>query len=264
MHKELQQFYDKAFDWILRVGPRIILAIVVFFIGQWLIGVLRRRLTAILNRREMHYRLQPFIEGVVAVGLHIALVLLIMELLGIELTIFAAGIAAAGAAIGLALSGVMQNFASGIIILAFKPFVTGDNIVAQGSEGTVTSIQIFYTIVTTFDSRTVIIPNSKLSNEVIINITRQGRRRLDIELKFSYGQDVDHIRQLMLAALKVSANTVQELMPPRIGVTALEADGYKLRANVWVNAHGFEDTRMVIHEDVITALKAGGVKLPGM
>src|SRR6185312_5183593 len=107
-----------------------------------------------------------------------------------EMTLFATVVGAFGVAAGLALSGTLQNFASGILILLLKPFKVGDNIITQGLEGTVTSIEIFYTLVTTFDNRSVIVPNSKLSNEVIINISREGRRRLDINYKFANNIDI--------------------------------------------------------------------------
>lgn len=101
------------------------------------------------------------------------------------MTMFAALVGAFGVAAGLALSGTLENFTSGILILLLKPFRVGDNIIAQAQEGTVTSIQLFYTVVLTFDNRTVIVPNSKLSNEVIINLSREGLRRMDIELKLA-------------------------------------------------------------------------------
>jgi small conductance mechanosensitive channel len=162
-------------------------------------------------------------------------------------------IAAFGAATGLALSGTLQNFASGVLILLLKPFDTGDNIVAQGVEGTVTSIRIFYTIITTFDNRTVIMPNSKLSNEVIVNITHQGVRRLDIELKFKNTEPIETVKAFLT---KVFAESREVLHEPaiRIGVSAIEEDSYKITCNIWINAHGFEDTRMMINEKIVSAL----------
>ena len=124
-------------------------------------------------------------QGALNILLKILLALALLQVLGIQMTMFAALVGAFGVAAGLALSGTLENFTSGILILLLKPFRVGDNIIAQAQEGTVTSIQLFYTVVLTFDNRTVIVPNSKLSNEVIINLSREGLRRMDIELKLA-------------------------------------------------------------------------------
>jgi small conductance mechanosensitive channel len=187
----------------------------------------------------------------------------LLQILGIKMTLFAALIAALGVAAGLALSGTLQNITSGIMILLLKPFRQGDNIIAQGQEGTVSSIQIFYTVVTTFDNRTVILPNSKLSNEVIINTSRQGTRRLDVELKFNYGIPLEQIREIVNKTIAASGNVLKEPLP-RIGISSLDPDGFKVMINAWTNSHGFHDTRLAFQEQLMTNLKDGGIKLPGM
>ncbi|MGN6568758.1 MAG: mechanosensitive ion channel family protein, partial [Flavipsychrobacter sp.] len=179
-----------------------------------------------------------------------------------RLTIFAAVIAAFGAAAGLALSGTLQNFASGILILLLKPFKVGDNIVAQGLEGTVDSIQIFYTVIMTFDNRTVIMPNSKLSNEVIINITHEGMRRLDISFKFAYDQDIQKVKDVLKQAF-IDYKEVLNDPKARIGVSAMDGGGFTITCNVWVNAHGFEDMRLLINEKLIETLEKAGIKIAG-
>ena len=253
INREWTRFYDKGFDWILSVGPRMLLAALLLFGGLRLIRVLRKNLAARMGRKNVHSSLRPFIESLVFTLLHVALAFLILQIIGVKLTMFAAVVAAFGAAAGLALSGTLQNFASGVLILLLKPFQTGDNIVAQGLEGTVTSIQIFYTVITTFDNRTVIMPNSKLSNEVIINITHEGIRRLDVELKFKNDREVRVIKELLTKAF-LAYPEVLDTPPPRIGVTAIEPDGYTIKCNVWVNAHGFEDSRMIVNEKIIATL----------
>lgn len=253
MSREIQRFYDKALDWLFVAGPRIIVAAIILFVGLWLIKLLRKKLSRHIDKRNVHTSLRPFIESLVFTVLHIVLILLVMQTLGIQLTIFAAVIAAFGAAAGLALSGTLQNFASGVLILLLKPFKTGDNIISQGIEGTVTSIQIFYTVVTTFDNRTVIIPNSKLSNEVITNITREGSRRLDIELSFPAKIPVQAVKQFLSDALQKMPEVCSD--PKfRIGVSAIDADNYKLMVNIWIKAHGFEDTRLKINEYILDLL----------
>ncbi|MCW3123834.1 MAG: mechanosensitive ion channel family protein [Flavipsychrobacter sp.] len=259
-NEEIKRAYDRIFDWLFTVGPRIVLSAFMLFFGLWIIRIIRKKVTRRMGQKNVHSSLRPFIESVVFTALHVALIFLVMEILGIKLTLFAAVIAAFGAAVGLALSGTLQNFASGVLILLLKPFKTGDNIIAQSLEGTVTSIQIFYTVVTTFDNRTVIMPNSKLSNEVIINITLNGSRRVDIKLDFTYKQDFKKIKELLSKAF-AGFTEVQADPAFRIGIAAFEAETYTIVCNLWIKAHGFEDQRMAINEKVLAILQGAGIEI---
>jgi small conductance mechanosensitive channel len=260
---DVQKLYTRAYDWVLIFGPRIIIAIIVFFVGLWLIRTFGKWIRKRLAKRFTASTLAPFVVSLCVTGLHILLVLLVMQILGIQMTLFAALIAALGVAAGLALSGTLQNVTSGILILMLKPFKLGDNIIAQGQEGTVSSIQIFYTIVTTFDNRTVIVPNSKLSNEVIINTSRMGTRRIDIELKFNYGVQFKTIQDIINKTLDDYRDTLKEPIH-RVGISSLDPDGYKVIVNVWVNAHGYQDSRYLLQEKIMDRLKSESIKLPGM
>jgi small conductance mechanosensitive channel len=259
---DINKFYDNAYTWILSFGPKLLLAIVILLAGIWLVKRLTRWVKHILVKRRIDPSLRPFLASSVALILEILLVLAIMQVLGIQLTVFAALIGAFGVAAGLALSGTLQNFTSGILILLLKPFRVGDNIIAQGQEGTVTMIRIFYTVVTTFDNRTVIIPNSKLSNEVIINLSREGKRRLDIEVKFSYAIPFETVRAILQKTIDANKDLLKE-PTYRIGISVMEADGYKVMINVWVKAHGYQDLKMQLQEALINELIGGGIKLPG-
>lgn len=256
-------FYDKFYNWVIDKGPSFLLSIVILFAGLWLIRVFSRWMQRRLERRKVNSSLSPFFLSVTVVILRVLLIFMIMQILGIQLTIFAALVGAMGVAAGLALSGTMQNFASGVLILLLKPFKVSDNIIAQGQEGTVTSIQLFFTIVTTFDNRTVIIPNSKLSNEVIINISAIGSRRLDIELKFSYGVDLQKIRQVIDETIEDSAS-ILKTPEKRIGISLLEESGYKVLINIWLSSHGFNDAKLAFQEKLLNNLKSSGIVLPGM
>lgn len=258
----INRFYDKAYDWIIEKGPSVLLGLALLFVGLWLIKVISRWLRNKLTKRNVNPSLAPFLLSLVVIAMRILLILTVMQIIGVQLTFLTVLIGGIGVAAGLALSGTLQNFASGVLILLLKPFNVGDNIIAQNQEGTVMSIQIFYTIVKTFDNRTVIIPNGKLSNEVIINISREGSRRLDIEVKFSYGIDYDEI-------VAVFNQTVDDfkacLRTPerRIGVSLLEESGYKVIMNVWLDAHGFVDNKLSFQQELMKNLKDKGVKLPG-
>lgn len=263
MDFNINKFNDKLYTWTIEKGPSFLLGMAVLFLGFWLIKVLSRWLTSRMLHKEIDPSLKPFLLNLVVVVLRILLVFGVMQIIGIEMTIFAALIGAIGVALGLALSGTLQNFASGVIILFLRPFGVGDTIIAAGQEGTVTSIQIFYTVVTTFDNRTVIYPNSKLSNEVIINISRMGSRRLDIELKFNNSIDFEIVKKIIN---QVIDNYKDMLKKPerRIGISSIETDGYKVSISVWTKAHGFIDTKFAFQEKLIAGLKNAGLKLPGM
>jgi small conductance mechanosensitive channel len=256
---KIDKFYNQAYNWLISYGPRFIIGMLAFFIGMWLIRLVLNWSHQGMHRKELDPTLKPFLLSLIGVVLRVLLILGVMQIMGIQMTLFTALVGAIGVAVGLALSGTLQNFASGILIMLLKPFVVGDNILTQGIEGTVTSIQIFYTLVTTFDNRSVILPNSMLSNNMIINISRVGSRRLDIGYKFSNKTDIKQVKAVIGQTID---NEKQCLKTPerRIGVTLLEADSYTLSINVWVNAHGFEDTRLKLQESLLQDLKNAGLK----
>ncbi|MCF0070186.1 mechanosensitive ion channel family protein [Dyadobacter sp. CY261] len=260
---KIQQFYNKAYTWILATGPSVLVGIIVLIVGFWLIRILSRWLNTHMFKREIDPSLTPFLLSLAVTTLRILLVISVMQIVGIQMTIFAALVGAIGVAAGLALSGTLQNFASGVLILILKPFHVGDNIVAQGQEGTVEAIKIFYTVVKTYDNRKVVIPNSKLSNEVIINISGSGNRRLDVEMKFSNGIDFAEVKKVVNNVLD-DAQSALKVPARRIGISSIEPDGYKVMVNVWLDAHGFVDTKMEIQEKLLEALRGSGLKLPGM
>ncbi len=191
----------QAYNWIISFGPKLIVAIIFFFIGEWIIKLINRAFRKILSAKKFNATLRPFIQNLLQTILQLLLILGIMQILGIKMTLFAALIAALGVAAGLALSGTLQNFAGGVLIILLKPFVVGDNIQTQGQEGQVTAIRLFYTVIRTFTNTTLIVPNSKLSNEVIVNNTRETTRRMDVLLKFKYSVDFDEAKKIAMATI---------------------------------------------------------------
>jgi small conductance mechanosensitive channel len=255
---DLEKFYDKSYDWIIRYGPRFILGIAALIIGLWIVKLMVKWIHNRMLKRDVDPTAKPFLLSLIGVTLRILIVLAAMQIMGIQMTLFTALVGAFGVAAGLALSGTLQNFASGIIILFVKPFVVGDNIITQGLEGTVTSIQIFYTFVTTFDNRSVIVPNSKLSNEVIINISREGSRRLDIEIKLKLDIDYEKVK----ASINNSIDKCEHILATperRIGIAGFDIDGYRVSVNAWVEAHGFQDTKLKLQETIIKGFNQAGI-----
>jgi small conductance mechanosensitive channel len=259
----IEKLYDKAYDWMLDHGPSIIAGLIILLVGLWLIRVLKTRILAQMSKKEVHSSLQPFFLSVSIIGLNILLIVSVMQIWGFGISLFTTVLGAFTVAAGLALSGTFQNFAGGILILLLKPFELDDSIIAQGQDGKVISIQIFYTVLLTADNKTVIIPNGKLFNEVITNVTREGKRRLDFELKLEYAADVDKVKEVINAAIKKTKN-ILTTPASNVGVIALELDGIRFSVKVWVEPAYFLSAKLELQEQVIKDLKAAGVKLPGM
>jgi len=260
---ELDKLYEKAYNALITYGPRFVLGMVILFIGLWLIKAMLNWSHRKMLAKQVDPTIKPFLMSLVGVVLRIMLILAVMGIIGIQMTLFNVLVGGLSVAAGLALAGNLQNFASGIVILLLKPFVVGDNINTQGTEGTVTSIQIFYTIITTFDNRTVIVPNSQLSNQTIINTSREGIRRLDINYKFANNIDVKQATGVISKTLDIAEECLAS-PKKRIGVGELQPDGYILSISVWVNAHGFQDTKLIVQEKILQGIKDSDIKIPGL
>lgn len=259
IHIDFDELFQRAIEWLINHGPRILFAFVILFVGFWVIKMIKKWLRNALKKREVHSSLAPFIQSLVISALHIVLLLFVMQLLGIQMTLFAAGLASFGVAIGLALSGTLQNFAGGVLILLLKPFKVGDNIVAQGQDGIVESIQIFFTVITTFDNKTVVIPNSKLSNEIIVNMSQQGNRRLDLLIKFPYTADVIKVQEIITNAVKASADILTD-PEPKIGISSLDMDGFVVVVELWVKALSYYDVKNTVQQRILLHLKDAAMK----
>lgn len=261
---EFDKFYDKAYTWILYVGPRLIIAILFFILAQWVIKVIKRWLNKSLLKKDVdHNSIRPFIVSLSGTVLQVLVILAILQILSLQLTIFTAIVGGISVAAGLALSGTLQNFTSGILILLFKPYRVGDIILAQNHEGEVKSIQIFYTIINTYDNKTVIVPNSKLSNEVIVNFSIEGMRRLDIIWKVGFGFDFEKIKVLVHQSVKNFPAILTD-PEPVIVIAQILPDGYQIELNVWAKAEDYNNLKTNFNNHLLNDLKRSDVKLPGM
>jgi len=258
---KFQEFYDQFHIWIVKNGQNYLFGLIVFFAGLWFIKILRLRLRARMSKQKVHSTLQPFFLSLTITGLYVLLIISVMQLVGFQLTIFTTIIGAFSVAAGLALSGTFQNFAGGVLILLLKPFDIDDNILAQGQDGKVTSIQIFYTVLLTPDNKTIIIPNGKLFNEVIVNVSREGKRRLDFEVKLAYANDVDKAIKIINDSV-ISIAAILTNPAPRVGLIGLEVDSMRFMVNVWVLPEDFLTAKIALMEKIIKDLGAAGMAFP--
>ena len=190
---KLQIFLQQLIDWGVSAGGRIIGAVIIFVVGRFLISFLRKMLARLLAKRHVDASIQSFVKSLVNILLTILLIIAVIGKLGVETTSFAALLASAGVAIGMALSGNLQNFAGGLIVLLFRPFKVGDWIESQGVSGTVREIQIFHTILTTADNKVIYIPNGALSSGTVTNYSREDTRRVDWVIGVEYGENYDKV-----------------------------------------------------------------------
>ena len=183
----LDAVINKLIDLVVSFGGRLLVAIIVFFIGRWLIKRIINLVVKGMQRRKVEASLFSFTRSMVKITLYFLFIIIIIGILGIETSSFIALFASAGIAIGAALSGTLQNFAGGVMILLFKPFKVGDYIEAQGQSGTVREIQIFNTILATPDNKIIIVPNGGLSTGITENYSKEETRRVDWVFGIAYG-----------------------------------------------------------------------------
>jgi small conductance mechanosensitive channel len=258
-----KKIYERVYDWLVIYGPKILVGIIVFIAGIFMIRVLNKWVKKGMEKRHINSSIRYFLQNLFAITLQVLLVMLVLQIIGLQLTLFSAIVAGLTVAAGLALSGTLQNFVSGILILVLKPYRVGDNISTAGQEGAVTSIQLFYTVILTFDNKTLIVPNGQLSNTVVMNLSKEGKRRLDIDIKFGYMSNIAEVREVLLKSI-ASVPGILPDPPPQVGVSLIDVERYTITINIWTQAHGFYDTRLAVNEKLINDLIAAGIKFTGM
>jgi small conductance mechanosensitive channel len=258
---KLEELYNEAYRWLIINGSKLLIALIILLVGLKLIKVLGVRMRSRMSKRKVHSSLQPFFLSLAITGLYVLLIISVMNIIGYPPTVFSTILGGFTVAVGLALSGTFQNFAGGVLILLLKPFELDDNIIAQGQDGKVVSIQIFYTVLITPDNKTIIIPNGKLFNEVIVNVTREGKRRLDFEVKLAYAADIDKAKQIILDAIKATENILDD-PAPRVGLVGLEIDSIRFTINVWLEPANYLNVKIALMEKIVIDLAAASVPFP--
>jgi small conductance mechanosensitive channel len=211
--------YRKAVDYI----PQIVSALLVLLFGMWLINRIARISERAMGRRQIDISLRTFLKSLISIGLKIILIVTVAGMIGIGTASFVTILGAAGLAIGLALQGSLSNFAGGVLLLIFKPFRVGDSIEAGGQTGEVREIQIFNTILLTGENKTVILPNGPLSNGTIVNNTRHGTLRVEINMAVSADSDLTAVRKLIFSELE-KHDMVLKIHNPQVFVSRI-SDG---------------------------------------
>lgn len=246
---------------LMKFSGKLVAAIIVYLIGRWLIRWLDRMLNKIFERRKLDSSLNKFIRNMLRIVAWIFLLLIIVGILGIKTTSFLAIIASAGFAIGMALSGTLQNFAGGVLILLLKPFRTGDYIVAQGQEGSVKEINLFNTVLATPDNKTIIIPNGSMSNSIVNNVTDSGTRRIEWTFGIAYGDDYDRARQVLQGQIDADER-IFKTPASLIALSNLADSAVQIVVRAWVKADDYWSVFYDMNEKVYKVFPEHGLTIP--
>ena len=252
---------DLVKDYLVPFGIKLVVAIVVLLLGRWVIKLIKKALTKVMTRRKMDPSLSSFLMSLVSVLLTFFLIMAIIGILGINTSSLVALLASAGLAIGMALSGTLQNFAGGVMIMLFKPFKVGDFISAQGYEGVVNEIQIFNTHVLTPDNKEVILPNGSLSTGAMTNFSKQGTRRVDWSFSIAYGDDYDKAKSVLLRLCDEDGR-IQKTPAPFVELGKLNDSSVDITVRVWVDAADYWAVFFSMNEKVYKAFATEGLSIP--
>lgn len=257
----LENVIEKLIEMAVEYGPKLIGAILVLIIGGWIIKLFTHAFSKMLDKRNTDSSLKPFLKGIVATLLKIMLVISVLGMIGIQMTSFIAILGAVGLAVGMALSGTLQNFAGGVIILLFRPFKVGDYIDAQGYNGTVHEIQIFNTILKTPDNKTIIIPNGGLSTSSMTNYSTENKRRVDWTYGIGYGDDINKAK---LVIKRLADEDKRILKEPEIfiAVSELADSSVNFAVRAWVNSSDYWDVFFTMNEKIYEAFAKEGLNIP--
>ena len=256
-----QVWIDKGIEFAMEFGPKIIGAILIYIIGSWvikkLIGVVNKGMT----KQEYDESLKRFLLNLAKWALTIFLIITVISTLGVETTSFAAVIAAAGLAIGLALQGSLSNFAGGVLLIIFKPYKIGDLIEAQGVLGNVKEIEIFTTKLITPENKLAIVPNGAMANGNIVNYTAEGKIRVDTTVGVAYDSDLQKTKDVLLAMLKSNPLVLQD-PAPSVNVSELADSSVNLAVRPFCKPEDFWDVYFATIEGTKKALDGAGIEIP--
>ncbi len=258
---KINVYIEKGGELVTTYGLRLVGAVIALLLGLWIIKIIVRSIRKGLDKGKMDESLKPFLTSMIGITLKVLLIISVLGMLGVQMTSFIAIIGAAGLAIGMALSGTLQNFAGGVMILLFKPFKVGDFIKAQGYAGTVKEIQIFNTILNTPDKQTVIIPNGGLATGSLTNFSTEPQRRVDWTFGIGYGDDYDKAKAVLMKLISEDSRILKD-PEPFIALAELGDSSVNLTVRAWVNGADYWDVFFDMNEKVYKTFEKEGLNIP--
>ena len=257
----MKNIWTDMLNWMVWTGIKLAISLTLFYVARWLLHRLLRIVDALMTRREVEVSLHRFLLTAVKVLGYVFIVLIIVSVLGFNSSSFLAVLASMGLAIGMALSGTLQNFAGGIMILVLRPYRVGDFIEAEGVSGTVASISLFNTVVLTSDKKTIYIPNNAISTSIINNYSTSTTRRCSWKVSVAYGDDYDKIREAMLDIITRDGRALTDPAPV-IRIDALADSAVVVEARAWVKNEDFWGLYDSVTEAFYKELPERGANFP--
>lgn len=261
MDIDMQQLSDNVINLVTTHGLKILIAIVIFLVGLWVIGLITKFTRKHMVKTNVDPSLAGFLVSVANVSLKILLIITVVSQMGVETTSFVAVVGAATFAVGLALQGSLANFAGGVLILLFKPFKTGDFVSGAGETGTVEKVDVFHTTLLSPDNKVIIIPNGPMANSNIINYTTKPIRRVDMSVGISYGADIKQARQVILDVFSKDARIAKDPAPV-VFLTELGDSSLNLSCRVYSANSDYWGVMFDNLEAIKEALDAAGISIP--
>ncbi len=258
---------DQLLNNFTTFAVNLIISIIVFMVGRWIIGKINYIIEVAVIKRRVERSVRSFLRGAIGVLLYTLLLLVIVQILGINTTSLVAMLASAGLAVGMALSGTLQNFAGGVMILFLKPYKVGDYITTQDDSGTVIDIMLFTTVLETYNRHTIFVPNSSILSSTIKNATYAENRRLEWSVGITYGDSVDKAREVIFEILNnderiLRDNTDQRKLNPMVGIVELGSSSVNLTVKAWVETRHYWDVYFDIYEQLYKTLPHKGIRFP--
>lgn len=258
---KMQVLMQKLIDWGVNAGSNILGALIIFIVGRLLISVVNKMVAKLLKRRKVDAGVQTFTKSLVNILLTILLIIAVVGKLGVETTSFAALLASAGVAIGMALSGNLQNFAGGLLILLLRPYKVGDYVEGQGVSGTVREIQIFHTVLGTADNKIIYVPNGAMSSGTVVNYSREDTRRVDWVFGVEYGEDYDKV-EAAVRAIIAADKRILTTPAPFVALNALADSSVNIVVRVWVKSADYWDVYFDMNKTVYAEFNKQGIGFP--
>ncbi|MDC6367292.1 MULTISPECIES: mechanosensitive ion channel family protein [Flavobacteriaceae] len=259
--KEYQKYIDMSVEWVVKMFPHFVLAVIILVVGLWVIRFINRLVKRFFDRKDYDETLETFLQSFISIALKVLLFVLVVTQLGVKTSSLVAMIGAAGLAIGLALQGSLANFAGGVLILIFKPFKIGDWIAAQGVEGSVKEISIFSTKLNTFGNQVAIIPNGQLSNGSIVNYNMEDTRRDKFDVGIGYGSNIKQAKDILLQICADNQDILKDPIP-EVYVGELGDSSVNLTLRFWAKNDVFWPAHFYVIEETKLRFDEAGIEIP--
>lgn len=253
LSNKIGDLIGQAIDW----APKLVGAIIILIIGFWIVGMITKMIGKAMDRSGLDKDVQPFLKSLVSVLLKVLVVITAASAVGVEVTAFAALIAAAGLAIGMALQGTLGHFASGVMILIFKPYRVGDLVDLQGQVGHVQEIQVFNTVLTSLDNKKVIIPDGIATSGIMTNLSTEGKLRVDLNVAMPYEEDFDKVQGIIKTALAKVTNKMAD--EPTIEIEKFDENNVLLAVRPYATPENYWDVYFQSYREIKKAFGEAGI-----